>query len=128
MTKRTNILLLDNSERITHRIELMLLLIKNIGEVEIAHTLATAKDILFKKEIDVVILDIKFSDGNGIVFLKEVKSSYPRAEIIMLTNHADEYHRRYAQTAGADYFIDKSLAFHQIPQIISEKITQYINQ
>ncbi len=39
--------------------------------------------------VDVVVLDVKMPDMNGIETLKQIKSIQPSAEVIMLTGHAD---------------------------------------
>lgn len=120
MTNKLNALLLDNSEMITYRMEFMLLNNKNIQEVETAHTIAWAEDILKRRKTDVVILDIKFSDGNGIDFLKRLKITFPKLNIVILTNHADDWHRNYTKKLGADYFIDKSMAFQEVTKVLAQ--------
>ncbi|MEO8759983.1 MAG: response regulator [Bacteroidia bacterium] len=120
MTKKINVLLLDNSERITFRIEFMLLNNKIIESVKIAHTIGWAKEILREMKTDVVILDIKFSDGDGMDFLSQLKKSYPKINLVVLTNHADDYHKIYAKKLGANYFIDKSMAFQEIPNVLTQ--------
>ncbi|RZB38445.1 MAG: hypothetical protein SRB2_00193 [Desulfobacteraceae bacterium Eth-SRB2] len=37
---------------------------------------------------DMVILDVKMSEMNGIEVLKEIKDRFPDTEVIMLTGHA----------------------------------------
>jgi DNA-binding NtrC family response regulator len=39
--------------------------------------------------VDVVVLDVKMPDMNGIETLKQIKKVRPSAEVIMLTGHAD---------------------------------------
>jgi DNA-binding NtrC family response regulator len=39
--------------------------------------------------VDVVVLDVKMPDMDGIETLKRIKSIRPTAEVIMLTGHAD---------------------------------------
>jgi hypothetical protein len=36
----------------------------------------------------------------------------------MLTNYADEWHRPRCEAAGADFFLDKSKQFEEIPRIL----------
>jgi DNA-binding NtrC family response regulator len=40
-------------------------------------------------ELDVIVLDVKMPDMNGIETLREIKKIQPSAEVIMLTGHAD---------------------------------------
>lgn len=41
-----------------------------------------------RKNIDIVILDVKMPGMDGIDALKEIKRNYPLVEVIMLTGHA----------------------------------------
>ena len=40
------------------------------------------------KDLDVVILDVKMPEMDGIETLKRIKSDYPLVEVVMLTGHA----------------------------------------
>jgi len=44
-------------------------------------------DLLLKKDIDVVLLDIGMPGMNGIQTLKEVKQRFPLVEVIIMTSH-----------------------------------------
>jgi DNA-binding NtrC family response regulator len=48
-----------------------------------------AVSIVTRQPVDVVVLDVKMPDMNGIDTLKKIKSIRPSAEVIMLTGHAD---------------------------------------
>ena len=58
-------------------------------KVEEAGTLKAAFDILKRKEIDVILCDVKLPDGNGVDFVKQAKSKYPSSEIILLTAYGN---------------------------------------
>lgn len=45
--------------------------------------------ILAKELVDVIVLDVRMPDMNGIETLTEIKKLRPPAEVIMLTGHAD---------------------------------------
>jgi two-component system, NtrC family, response regulator len=78
-----NILLIDDEKGLRK------LLSRIIGlegfNVEEAGTVKAGFDVLKRKEIDVVLCDVKLPDGNGVDFIKEVKTKYPVMEIILLT-------------------------------------------
>ena len=48
-----------------------------------------ALEVLAKKPVDVVVLDVKMPGLDGIQTLKVIKKKYPYAQVIMLTGHAD---------------------------------------
>jgi DNA-binding NtrC family response regulator len=82
-----NILIIDDEE------QLRKLLTRIIGlegfKVEEAGTLSSGFDILKRKEIDVILCDVKLPDGNGVDFVKEAKARYPLLEIILLTAYGN---------------------------------------
>ncbi len=47
-----------------------------------------ALEILKRKIVHVVILDVKMPGMDGIAVLKEIKKRFPMVEVIMLTGHA----------------------------------------
>ena len=58
-----------------------------------ADCLFSGKDALKKletdKTIDIVILDIRMPEYDGVETVKELKKKHPLVEVIMLTGHAD---------------------------------------
>ncbi len=64
------------------------LLEKRNYDVATASSGAEALDILEKKAIHVVILDVKMPGMDGIETLQEIKKRHPLVEVIMLTGHA----------------------------------------
>lgn len=83
----TTILLVDDEEPIRK------LLSRIIGlegfEVLQAATLAAGRKLLQQKEPDIILCDVKLPDGSGVDFVAEVKTRYPRIEIILLTAYGN---------------------------------------
>src|SRR6185503_3637865 len=82
-----NILIIDDEE------QLRKLLVRIIGlenfKVEEAGTIKTGFDCLQRKQMDIVLCDVKLPDGNGVEFVKEAKSKYPLTEFILLTAYGN---------------------------------------
>lgn len=71
-----------------------------------APDLKSAARVLHKEDIDVVVCDVKLPDGNGLDFTKTIKARHPRAEIILLTAHANIPDVVQAMRSGAlDYIV-----------------------
>lgn len=55
---------------------------------------------------DLVILDIRLPDGNGIDLLRAIKAARPTTRVLMFSNHPAC--ARICRAAGADGFFDKA--------------------
>ena len=69
---------------------------------------------------DVVILDIRLPDGSGIDVLQNVKQDQPAPVVIILTNYPYPGYRKRCLSAGADFFLDKSTEFDQLPRLFEQ--------
>ena len=69
---------------------------------------------------DVAILDIKLADdeGSGIDVLNEVRKTMPGIRAIVMSNYVTPQHVKASADAGAEYFLDKSVDFERIPEIL----------
>lgn len=114
-----NILIVDDSLLITDRLKMMLNTVENTGSVEYAGDYASAVQILADRPPDIVLLDINLPDKSGIDLLRHIKANYARTIVIMLTNQAGDYYRAICKKWGAEYFIDKSREFEQVPLLLS---------
>lgn len=76
---------------------------------------------------DVVILDIRMPDGSGIDVLRQINQDGAGLIVIILTNYPFPGYRQRCLQAGADFFLDKSTEFDQIPALF-EQLKQHKNQ
>jgi DNA-binding NarL/FixJ family response regulator len=91
-----------------------------VGQAEnVAETISAIRNL----QPDVVILDICMSDGNGIDVLRQIKQDGVGPVVIILTNYPYPGYRQKCLQAGADFFLDKSAEFDQIPALI-ERLRQ----
>lgn len=72
-----------------------------------APSLSTAKAILQRQSIDVVICDVKLPDGNGVEFTSWIKTHLPQTEIILLTAFGNIPDGVQAMKNGAFDYITK---------------------
>ena len=88
-----------------------------VGEAE---TYARAVAGITDTRPDVAILDIKLADenGSGIDVLNAVRKTMPAIRAIVMSNYATPQHAKASADAGADYFLDKSVDFDRIPEIL----------
>jgi DNA-binding NarL/FixJ family response regulator len=88
--------------------------IEIVGQAE---NVAEAISAIQNLQPDVVILDIRLPDGNGIDVLRNIKQDGVGPMVIILTNYPYPGYRQRCLNAGADFFLDKSTEFDQIPAL-----------
>jgi two-component system invasion response regulator UvrY len=64
-------------------------------------------DVLRSRPVDVVVLDLKFGDRDGIDLLKHIKSEFPRITVLILSMHSEDVFAVRALRAGASGYIQK---------------------
>jgi DNA-binding NtrC family response regulator len=63
-----------------------------------------ALEVLKDKDFDVIVLDVKMPDMDGIETLRHIKKMKPEIEVIMLTGHASvEFGLKGMQLGAFDY-------------------------
>jgi DNA-binding NarL/FixJ family response regulator len=73
-----------------------------------------------KLQPDVVILDIRMPGGSGIDVLETIKQDVLAPIVIILTNYPYPGYQQKCLQAGADFFLDKSTEFDQIPKLFEQ--------
>jgi len=67
---------------------------------------------------DLVILDLHLPGIGGVELLSRLRQNHPEATVAILTNHANDQYRRECLARGAAHFLDKSLQFDCIAEIV----------
>ena len=112
------ILIVDDNMNFVKRIIGLMEDLKNIGYINVATDYNEAVKLLNEEKPDLVLLDINLPGKSGIELLRKIKESGHKCEVIMITNHADDYYRRICSELGAKHFLDKSIEFAMVPEII----------
>ncbi len=72
---------------------------------------------------DLILLDCKLPDGDGVTMCHEIKRKYPDIKIIILSAFCDEFMIRDALKAGAEGYlmktIDKNAIMNAIKKVLS---------
>ena len=96
-------------------VEILGLRLEEAGEnVTAAHSGRECLQVLEKKEIDVVILDILMPGMDGIATLKEIKRRFPLVEVIMLTGHGTTESAVDGMKLGAFDYLLKPARFGEL--------------
>lgn len=110
------ILLVEDSELLAERLREVL---GQISGVEVVGTVVDeGSAVAMTKEgnIHVLILDLQLKHGTGFGVLRSLGANRPA--IIVFTNYALPEYRRRAEQLGVEYFLNKSLDFERLPEVI----------
>ena len=112
------IVVADDSAEIRERLTAML---GEIPEVEIAGQAATVAESISAVHLlkpDVVILDLRLPDGNGLEVLRLIQREQVRTRVIVLTNYAYPQYEKRARAAGAYAFLNKAKEFGRVADLV----------
>lgn len=110
------ILLVEDSELLAERLRELL---GQIGGIEIVGTAVdegAAVAMTRQRDIHVLILDLQLKRGTGFGVLRSLGAQRPAT--IVFTNYALPEYRRRAEQLGVEYFLNKSLDFERLPEVI----------
>lgn len=116
--RRIKAFIADDSLLVRERLETMLDELAGVEIVGQADNVADAVNAIRRLQPDVVILDIRMPGGSGIDVLRKIKQNGTGPMVIILTNYPFSGYRQKCLDAGADFFLDKSTEFDQIPDLI----------
>ena len=114
---KITVFIADDSRIVRERLVTMLDELAGVEIVGQAENVAEAISAIRIVKPDVVILDIRMPGGSGIDVLQEIKQDEVAPMIIILTNYPYPAYRQKCLQAGADFFLDKSTEFDQIPYL-----------
>ncbi len=83
----------------------------NVGEAADGNELLR---LLERKEVDVVLLDLKMPEKDGIEVLKELRPLYPGLKVIILTMYTDDEYVIHMLDNGANGYLVKNTAPEEI--------------
>ena len=94
-------------------------------DVSEAEDLRHARSLLQQENPDLVTLDIKLPDGNGIEFLKEIRELHPGTPVIMITAFGVVDVAVQALKLGAYDFIEKPINFEKLDNVVRNALETY---
>ncbi|MBX9606814.1 MAG: EAL domain-containing protein [Gammaproteobacteria bacterium] len=120
-----SVLLVDDSTAVRSRLAGILAELDGVGEIREASNLSEARLQLQDFCPDTVVLDIEMPGGSGLEMLDELRAGQPGGQVIVLTNYPTPEYRNRCLTMGATYFLDKTLEFHRVAEIITGAVTEF---
>lgn len=115
-----NILVVDDNKNFTSRLISLLKDVVPNDAIVVASDYEEASRLFSYEQFGIILLDINLPGKNGIELLKYIRHFSPTSEVIMITNHVEEYYHQQCIKLGAKYFLDKSNDFTKVPGIVRE--------
>src|SRR5207237_10783507 len=85
-----------------------------------AGTVAEPRRLMPESKPDVVVVDMRLPDGDGLDVLRAAKQLEPPPTVVVLTNYAYVQLRSTCLEAGADEFLDQRNQFDRLPAIVTK--------
>jgi two-component system invasion response regulator UvrY len=89
------------------------LILADADELLVAGEAASADELLTllrTRPVDAVILDVGLGDRDGIEVLKQIRASFPRLPVLMMSMYSEDVYALRALRSGASGYIEKSAA------------------
>ena len=116
--------IIENSEIVRGRLAFMLAEIEWLELVGQAGSIKAATENIFRLQPDVVLLDIKLSDGNGLDLLESLQAQGLKTRAIVMTFDPHPQFRKRAMELGAVCFIDKAKELGNIRLMLGQMVAE----
>ncbi len=114
------ILIVDDDLSIQEVLEIAL---ENQGhKIKTAQDIEKATSLLMSEMFDLVILDIKLGNENGLELLKAISREYPNLPVLMITAYADPKTAVEAMKLGAKDYIAKPFDIEEFLLVVKKTI------
>lgn len=112
--KKIKILLVDDHSIVRNGLKMILELDERLEICGEASTLNEAIIMTSNTNPDVVLLDFKLPDGDGIIGCNNIKKQFPNIKIIILTAYAQDHIVIEAIRSGADGYLLKNIESEEL--------------
>lgn len=117
------ILIADDQELIRESLEIVLNINADMKVIGLAANGLQVLDQLKKEQPDVILMDVRMPDLDGVQCTKIVKEKYPQVRIIILTTFDDDEYVYYALKYGASGYLLKGGSVKDLTTAIRTVIT-----
>ncbi|MBF0205686.1 MAG: NAD(P)H-dependent oxidoreductase subunit E [Oligoflexia bacterium] len=126
MSTKGRILVVDDEEIVGSS---CIRILKPDGHEVIHQSSAHQAFSLLEKEIfDLILLDIKMKEMNGVVFLKKLRKTSPHLPVIIITGHSTEEHFYATSQLGIFDYVKKPFSPTELLSVVKECLDKNHNE
>lgn len=114
MTEKIRVMLVDDHNIVRDGLKMLLQLNDEIYVCGEAGSLEEAMDVIPKANPDVILLDFKLPDGDGVNGCNLIKRYYPNIKVIILTAYSQNYLVMETIRAGAEGYLLKNIQHEEL--------------
>lgn len=112
------ILIADDQDLIRESLKIVLDLNKDMEVIGTAENGRTVLELVAKNLPDVILMDVRMPEMDGVLCTKVVKEKYPAVKIIILTTFDDDEYVFYALKYGASGYLLKGCSVQELTAAI----------
>lgn len=112
------VLLVEDSRVLAERLRESLDGLDNVEVIGAVADESAAVAAVRAQSPDVIILDLQLKEGTGFGVMQRLGAARPK--IIVFTNYMLPEYQRLAESLGVEHFLNKSLDYERLPQLIQE--------
>jgi DNA-binding NarL/FixJ family response regulator len=102
--------------------------VEDIEVVGEAHTGSQVLPLVGRTSPDVVLLDLRMPDMNGMACLDAIREKYPKVKVVVLSAFGDADHINSAFTRGATAYIVKTVSPVDLPSALRQAVEASVYQ
>jgi two-component system, OmpR family, response regulator len=112
------VLLVEDSRVLAERMRETLATLVDVEVVASVTDESAAVAAVRDNQVDVIVLDLQLREGTGFGVMERLGKIRPL--VIVFTNYMLPEYQRLASSLGVEYFLNKSLDYERLPQLIQE--------
>ena len=124
----TKVLLVDDHQLMLAGIRRALETVDDIEVVGEAETGGQVLPLIHQTSPDLVLLDLRLPDMNGLACLDGIRKRYPEVKVVILSAFSDTDHIQAAFQRGATAYIVKSVNPVDLPSALRQALEQTVYQ
>jgi len=122
MQDKANILIVDDEEVV--RLSHLRTLAGAQCNAEVAETGEKALQVMERHPFDVILLDLRMPDLDGISVLRTIKQKWPECEVVIITGYPSIETAKEAVRLGAYNYLAKPVSPDEVIKVTSRAMTQ----